>query len=157
EAFSDGVIAIIITIMVLELKTPHEPELHALRPLGPTFASYALSFLLVGIYWNNHHHLFQAARHVNGAVLWANLALFFFLSLVPFGTSWLGESHFESGPVAFYGMIFLAAAVAYTALAQILAHAHPEHSVLREALGRDWKGKLSLALYLLAVALAYVA
>jgi uncharacterized membrane protein len=157
EAFSDGVIAIIITIMVLELKTPHEPELHALRPLAPTFASYALSFVFVGIYWNNHHHLFQAARHVTGSVLWANLGLLFFLSLVPFGTAWMGDSHFESGPVAFYGVIFLLSAVAYTVLAQVLAHAHPDHAVLREALGRDRKGKLSLALYLLAVVLAYEA
>src|SRR3954468_23356312 len=134
EAFSDGVIAIIITIMVLELKVPHEPELHALRPMVPTFASYALSFVFVGIYWNNHHHLFQAARHVNGAALWANLGLLFFLSLVPFGTAWRGESHFESGPGAFYGVVFLLAAGAYTLLAQLLAHAHPEHEMLREAL-----------------------
>jgi uncharacterized membrane protein len=156
EAFSDGVIAIIITIMVLELKTPHEPSLHGLLPMAHTFASYALSFVFVGIYWNNHHHLFQAVRHVTGGVLWANLGLLFFLSLVPFGTAWMGESHFESGPVAFYGMNFLLAAVAYTVLAQLLAHAHPDHAVLRDALGRDWKGKLSLALYLAAVALAFV-
>src|SRR3954466_11536019 len=157
EAFSDGVIAIIITIMVLELKTPHEPELHALRPMVPTFASYALSFVFVGIYWNNHHHLFQAARHVTGGVLWANLGLLFFLSLVPFGTAWMGESHFESGPVAFYGINFLLSAVAYNLLARLLARAHPDHAVLREALGRDRKGKISLVLYLAAVALAFVA
>src|SRR5258708_1712621 len=135
EAFSDGVIAIIITIMVLELKVPHEADLEGLRPLAPTFASYALSFVFVGIYWNNHHHLFQVVRHVNGAVLWANLGLLFFLSLVPFGTAWMGESHFGSWPVALYGVIFLLAAVAYTGLAQLVA-AHPDHALLREALGR---------------------
>ncbi|HEY8208810.1 MAG TPA: TMEM175 family protein [Myxococcaceae bacterium] len=156
EAFSDGVIAIIITIMVLELKVPHEPDFHGLRPMAPTFASYALSFVFVGIYWVNHHHLFQAVRHVTGSVLWANLGLLFFLSLVPFGTAWMGESHFESGPVAFYGATFLLAAVAYTVLAQLLAHAHPDHAMLKEALGRDWKGKASLGLYLLAVGLAFV-
>src|SRR5262245_30185871 len=113
EAFSDGVIAIIITIMVLELKTPHEPNFHGLWLMAPTFASYTLSFIFVGIYWNNHHHLFQLVRHVNGAVLWANLGLLFLLSLVPFGTAWLGEAHFESGPVAFYGIVFLLAAMAH--------------------------------------------
>src|SRR3954466_6281853 len=136
EAFSDGVIAIIITIMVLELKTPHEPELHALQPMAATFASYALSFVFVGIYWNNPPHLFQAVRHVTGGVLWANLGLLFFLSLVPFGTAWMGESHFGSWPVALYGVIFLLAAAAHTALSQLVA-AHPDHAVLREALGRD--------------------
>ncbi|HVE85136.1 MAG TPA: TMEM175 family protein [Myxococcales bacterium] len=155
EAFSDGVIAIIITIMVLELKVPHEHGLEGLRPMAPTFASYALSFVFVGIYWNNHHHLFQAVRKVTGAVLWANLGLLFFLSLVPFGTAWMGESHFESGPVAFYGVIFLLAGVGYTMLAQVLLAAHGEDSALRQALGNDLKGKLSLALYLAAVPLAF--
>jgi uncharacterized membrane protein len=155
EAFSDGVIAIIITIMVLELKVPHEADLEGLRPLAPTFASYALSFVFVGIYWNNHHHLLHASRIVDGKVLWANLGLLFFLSLVPFVTAWMGESHFASWPVALYGVVFLLAAAAYTGLAQ-LAAAHPEHGVLREALGRDWKGKVSLVLYLAAVPLAFV-
>jgi len=155
EAFSDGVFAIIITIMVLELKAPHEADLEGLRHLGPTFASYVLSYTFVGIYWNNHHHLFQAVRHVNGAVLWANLALLFFLSLVPFGTAWLGESGFQSWPVAIYGVTFLLAAVAYTILSRVLAGAHPDHAMLKEALGDDLKGYLSLALYLAAVPLAF--
>jgi len=155
EAFSDGVIAIIITIMVLELKVPHEPTLEGLRHLGPTFASYALSFVFVGIYWNNHHHLFQMVRHVTGGVLWANLALLFCLSLVPFGTAWMGESGFHSWPVALYGVIFLTAAVAYVVLSRLLVSAHHENAMLKEALGSDRKGNLSLALYLTAVVLAF--
>jgi len=155
EAFSDGVIAIIITIMVLELKVPHGADLEGLKHLAPTFASYLLSFVFVGIYWNNHHHLFQVVRHVNGAVLWANLALLFFLSLVPFGTAWLGESGFQPLPVALYGVIFLLSAVAHFILSRALVHAHPEHAVLKEALGDDMKGNLSLALYLAAIPLAF--
>jgi TMEM175 potassium channel family protein len=158
EAFSDGVIAIIITIMVLELKVPHGPheaDLEGLRTLGPTFAAYVLSFIYVGIYWNNHHHLFQAVRHVSGGVLWANLALLFFLSLVPFGSAWLGEAGMRPWPVAIYGLIFLLAAVAYEVLSRVLVGAHPEHGILREALGSDLKGNLSLALYTLALPLAF--
>jgi uncharacterized membrane protein len=155
EAFSDGVFAIIITIMVLELKTPHTADLEGLKHLWPTFASYVLSFVFVGIYWNNHHHLFQLVRHVTGGVLWANLGVLFPLSLVPFGTAWLGESGFQSLPVALYGVIFLLAAVAYTILARLLERAHPDHSALKEALGNDLKGYLSLALYTLAVVLAF--
>src|SRR5918993_5700207 len=120
EAFSDGVLAIVITIMVLELKTPHETDLAALRPLVPVLLSYVLSFVYVGIYWNNHHHLLQAARHVNGRILWANLHLLFWLSLIPFVTGWMGESHFAAWPVAFYGAVLLMAGLAYTVLARAL-------------------------------------
>ncbi len=120
EAFSDGVIAIIITIMVLELKVPHDTTLEALRPLVPVFLSYVLSFVFVGIYWNNHHHMLQAAQHVNGAMLWANLHLLFWLSLIPFGTAWMGENHFEAVPVALYGFLLLMCGVAYTILSRTL-------------------------------------
>jgi len=155
EAFSDGVIAIIITIMVLEMKVPQGVDLVALRPLIPVFLSYVLSFVFVGIYWNNHHHLLQAVRHVNGRVLWANLHLLFWLSLTPFVTSWMGENHFAAWPVALYGVVMLGAAIAYFILARVLVAHHGKDSSLAAALGRDFKGKLSLGFYALAIPLAF--
>ena len=140
EAFSDGVIAIIITIMVLEMKVPHGDNLAALQPLIPVFISYVLSFVYVGIYWNNHHHLFQAAQKVNGAVLWANLHLLFWLSLFPFVTGWMGENHFAPWPVAVYGVALLMAAVAYAILVSALLKLHGHDSRLASALGHDLKG-----------------
>lgn len=156
EAFSDGVMAIIITIMVLELSPPHEANLEALVPLLPTFLSYLLSFIFIAIYWNNHHHMMQTVKHVDGRVLWANMHLLFWLSLVPFATAWLGEEHLESWPVAFYGIILLGSAIAYTILTYALIAIHGSDSVLAQALGRDRKGKLSLVFYLLAIPLAFV-
>ncbi|KGF71428.1 hypothetical protein DO97_19765 [Neosynechococcus sphagnicola sy1] len=155
EAFSDGVIAIIITIMVLELKIPHESDLAALRPLIPTFLSYVLSFVNVGIYWNNHHHLFQAVRQVNGRTLWANLHLLFWLSLFPFATAWMGENHFASLPVALYGVVLLLAAIAYFILTRTLILHHGKGSTLANALGRDFKGKVSVLIYAVAIPLAF--
>ena len=151
EAFSDGVIAIIITIMVLEMKVPHGDGLGALRPLLPVFLSYVLSFLYVGIYWNNHHHLLHASTVVTGAMLWANLHLLFWLSLFPFTTGWMGENHFTAVPTALYGMVLLMAAIAYYLLQQAIIRAQGKDSILREAIGRDWKGKLSPVLYILAI------
>jgi TMEM175 potassium channel family protein len=156
EAFSDGVIAILITIMVLELTGPHEPTLDALRPLIPTFLSYVLSFIYLGIYWNNHHHLIQAVQHVNGRVLWANLHLLFWLSLIPFVTSWMGENHFARTPVAFYGAVLMFAGVAYYILTRELIALHGRQSTIATALGRDFKGKISVVLFLAAIPLAYV-
>ena len=156
EAFSDGVIAIIITIMVLELKVPEGAEISALIPLIPVFLSYLLSFVFVGIYWNNHHHLLQAARQVNGAVLWANIHLLFWLSLVPFVTNWLGENGFQAWPVALYGIVLLMAGVAYFLLSRALVALHGQDSVLAEAVGNDLKGYISLACYTLAVPLAFI-
>ena len=156
EAFSDGVIAIIITIMVLELRPPHIPELAALRPLLPVFVSYAMSFVFVGIYWSNHHHLYQAVEHVNGGVLWANLHLLFWLSLVPFVTAWIGETHFAAWPVALYGLVLVMAAIAYTIMTRALLSIHADDSVLAIALGRDFKGKISIVLNVAAVPLAFV-
>jgi uncharacterized membrane protein len=153
EAFSDGVIAIIITIMVLELKVPHEADLAALRPLIPVLSSYVLSFVYVGIYWNNHHHLMHAVQQINGAVLWANLHLLFWLSVVPFVTSWMGENHLAPTPVAVYGGVLLMAAVAFTILTRVLV-AHHKNSTLALAVGDDSKGKISLALYMVAIPLA---
>jgi uncharacterized membrane protein len=156
EAFSDGVIAILITILVLELKVPHGTDLEALRPMLPTFLTYVLSFVYVGIYWNNHHHLLHAATGVSAGVLWANLHLLFWLSLIPFVTGWMGENHFAAVPTAAYGVVLLAAAIAYTILEiAIIAH-QGKDSKLREALGRDWKGKLSLACYASGIVLAFV-
>ena len=156
EAFSDGVIAIIITIMVLELKVPHGADLEALRPLGGVFVSYVLSFVFVGIYWTNHHHLFQVVDRVTGGILWANLHLLFWLSQVPFATGWAGENHFAPLPTAFYGFVFLMAGVAYYILVRtILVHHGPESRVAK-ALGSDFKGKISVALYLIALPLAFV-
>ena len=156
EAFSDGVIAIIITIMVLELRAPHEPSLAALQPLWPVFASYVVSFVYVGIYWNNHHHLWQAVDHVNGPVLWANLHLLFWLSLFPFVTSWAGESGFATVPVAIYGVVLLCAGVAYTILVRSLVSLHGRNSLLARAVGADFKGNMSLLLYSAAIALAFL-
>ena len=154
EAFSDGVIAIIITIMVLELKAPHEPTLEALRPLIPVFLSYALSFLYVGIYWNNHHHLLQAARRVSGPILWANLHLLFWLSLVPFATAWMDENHYSSVPTMLYGAVLLMAAVAYLVLQHLLIELEGADSIVKRAVGSDWKGKFSPLVYLAAIILA---
>ena len=155
EAFSDGVIAIIITIMVLELKVPHDTTLEALRPLVPVFLSYVLSFVFVGIYWNNHHHMLQAAQHVNGATLWANLHLLFWLSLIPFGTAWMGENHFEAVPVALYGTLLLMCGVAYTILSRRLIAQHGPESALARAVGKDRKGLVSLVIYACAVPTAF--
>ncbi len=155
EAFSDGVIAIIITIMVLELKVPHSTELSALQTLWPVFLSYALSFVYVGIYWNNHHHLFQAVKHVRGPVLWANLHLLFWLSLFPFVTGWMGENHFAPVTVALYGGVLIVAALAYTILVRTLLACHEADSALARAIGRDAKGNVSLVLYALGLPLAF--
>ena len=156
EAFSDGVIAIIITIMVLELKVPHGDGLAALKPLIPVLLSYVLSFIFVGIYWNNHHHLIHAVRQVNGAAMWANLHLLFWLSLIPFVTGWMGENHFHALPVALYGVVLLMAGVAYTILVRVLIRHHGHDSTLARAIGGDFKGKVSLAAYIAAVPLAFV-
>ncbi len=156
EAFSDGVLAIALTIMVLELKTPHGADLAALRPLAPTMLSYVLSFIYIGIYWNNHHHLFQAAERVNGGVLWANLHLLFWLSLVPFATNWMGNSHFDTWPVVVYGAILLMAAVAYYVLVHVLIVHHPEESLIATAIGGDLKGKVSIALYVAGIGVAFL-
>jgi uncharacterized membrane protein len=156
EAFSDGVLAIIITIMVLELRPPDGADLASLRPLLPALAGYALSFVYVGIYWNNHHHMLQAAERVNGAILWANLHLLFWLSLIPFATAWAGRHEFSALPAALYGVVLLFAGVAYYILARLLAAHHGGDSVLARALGGDFKGKLSIALYAAAVPLAFV-
>lgn len=154
EAFSDGVLAIIITIMVLEMKVPHSTEPSALRPLIPVFLSYLLSFIHVGIYWNNHHHMLHAVERVNGRVLWANLHLLFWLSLVPFVTGWMGENNFAAWPVLFYGVVLLGAGAAYYILERLLVSANPESSRLGLAVGDDFKAKLSVVLYLIAVGLA---
>jgi uncharacterized membrane protein len=155
EAFSDGVIAIIITIMVLDLKVPHGEGFDALKPLVPVLLMYLLSFVYVGIYWNNHHHMLHAAGKVTGTMLWANLHLLFWLSLVPFTTAWMGENHFTSAPSALYGFVLLMAGVAYRILQELIIGAEGSHSVLKEALGRDWKGKASPMLYLLAIVCAF--
>lgn len=156
EAFSDGVIAIIITIMVLELKVPAGADLAALRPLIPVFLSYVLSFVFLGIYWNNHHHLLQAARQVNGPILWANLHLLFWLSLVPFVTGWMGENNFSAWPVALYGIVLWLAGFAYFILTRILVSHHGPDSALATALGQDFKGKASLVFYTVAIPLSFV-
>ena len=156
EAFSDGVIAIIITIMVLELQVPHEPTIDALRPLLPLFLTYALSFVIIGIYWNNHHHLLHVAGTVSGGVLWANLHLLFWLSLVPFTTGWMGENHFAPLPTAIYGVVLLMASVAYWILVRTIIAAQGPHSRLAAAIGKDFKGKVSTLTYALAIPLAFV-
>jgi uncharacterized membrane protein len=152
EAFSDAVIAIIITIMVLELKVPHIESLDGLRPLLPVFLSYVLSFLYVGIYWNNHHHMLHACKRVSGSVLWANLHLLFWLSLFPFTTGWMGENHFAPMPSALYGAVLLLAAIAYLILQQTIIATEGQSSVLKAAVGSDWKGKLSALFYVAAIA-----
>jgi uncharacterized membrane protein len=156
EAFSDGVIAIIITVMVLELRTPQGANLADLRPLAPVFLSYVLSFVNLGIYWNNHHHLFQVVEHVSGRLLWANLHLLFWLSLFLFGTAWMGENNFAMWPVVLYGLDLLCAAVAYFLSAHALLALHGTESRLATALGSDFKGKISMVFYALAVPLAFV-
>jgi uncharacterized membrane protein len=156
EAFSDGVLAIIITIMVLEMKVPHSAELSALAPIIPVFISYLLSFVYVGIYWNNHHHMLHTAKSVNGKVLWADLHLLFWLSLIPFVTGWMGENHFSKWPVVFYGIVLIMNAIAYTILAKTLIHHHGKNSLLSQALGSDFKGKISIAIYATAIGSAFI-
>ncbi len=156
EAFSDGVLAIIITIMVLELRAPHEASVAALAPLLPAILSYVLSFVYLGIYWNNHHHMLHVTKRVSGAVLWANLHLLFWLSLVPFVTAWMGENHFGAVPTAVYGVVLLMASIAYWILQRAILASEGPGSVLAAAVGRDWKGNLSPVLYLTAIAAAFV-
>ena len=156
EAFSDGVLAIIITIMVLEVKVPHGESFQALRPLIPVFLSYVLSFVYLGIYWNNHHHMIHATHQVTGPMLWANLHLLFWLSLIPFCTGWMGENHFAPVPCALYGAVLLMAAIAYFILQQLIIASQGPGSILKKAVGGDWKGKLSPAFYILAIPLAFV-
>ena len=156
EAFSDGVLAIIITIMVLELRPPHEPAWSALKPLWPVILSYVLSFVYLGIYWNNHHHMLHVTRHVTGGILWANLHLLFWLSLTPFTTAWMGDTHFAAVPSAVYGCVLLACAISYYVLQQTIIRSQGPHSVLAAAVGHDKKGKLSPAVYLVAVLASFV-
>ncbi len=157
EAFSDAVIAIVMTIMVLELKIPHSSDLDSLTPLLPIFLAYVLSFIYLGIYWNNHHHMLQATRVVNGKVLWANLHLLFWLSLVPFATGWMGENHFEPLPTAVYGAVLLFAGIAYTILqTALVSHHEAENELLATAVGKDLKGKLSIAGYAIAIPIAFL-
>lgn len=155
EAFSDGVLAIIITIMVLELKVPHGSDFTALTPLFPAFLSYVLSFIYIGIYWNNHHHMLQAAKRVSGRVLWANLNLLFWLSLFPFTTGWMGENHFAALPSAAYGFVLLMAGISYYILQQSIIATDGPDSLLKQAIGMDWKGKASPLLYIIAVVVAF--
>jgi uncharacterized membrane protein len=156
EAFSDGVLAVIITIMVLEMKSPRGPTLAALRPTLPVLLSYILSFIYIGIYWNNHHHLLHATQHVNGATLWANLHLLFWLSLIPFTTAWMDENYFESWPVAIYGIVLMFAGIAYFILTRTLISLHGRDSTLAKSIGRDRKGKISIVIYAAAIPLAFV-
>ena len=156
EAFSDGVIAILITIMVLELKIPHGADLAAIQSLFPVFVTYVLSFIYLGIYWNNHHHLLQATAHINGAILWANLHLLFWLSLIPFVTGWMGENHFAPLPTAVYGVNLLAAGIAYYILQSLIVAAQGKDSKIKAAIGKDIKGKISPLIYLAAIGLAFV-
>ena len=156
EAFSDGVIAIIITIMVLEMRVPQVAELAALQPLIPVFVSYSLSFIYIGIYWNNHHHMLQAVHSINGITLWANLHLLFWLSLIPFVTGWMGENHFSKWPVFFYGIVLLMNAIAYSILSGVLIRHHGRKSELATAVGKGQKEKISVAIYLTAILLAFI-
>ena len=156
EAFSDGVIAIIITIMVLELKIPHGSELSSLFPLLPVFLSYVLSFLYLAIYWNNHHHMLHTVKDISGGILWANLHLLFWLSLVPFSTGWMGENHFTPMPVALYGVILLMAAIAYFILQNQIIRKQGQNSILKKAIGSDIKGKVSPVLYVIAIPFAFI-
>ncbi len=155
EAFSDGVIAIIITIMVLEMKVPHEATIAALKPMIPVFISYILSFMYVGIYWNNHHHMMQAVKNIDGSILWANMLLLFTLSLIPFVTAWMGENHFSQIPVMFYGIVLFMNAIAYTILAMRLIKIHGKDSLLAKAFGNDQKGKISVAIYVAAIVFCF--
>lgn len=156
EAFSDGVIAIIITIMVLELKVPHGASVETLVPLIPVFLSYVLSFVYLGIYWNNHHHMLHTCHKVTGPILWANLHLLFWLSLIPFATGWMGENHFAAAPAALYGVVMLMSAIAYFILQQLIIASQGPDSLLKRAVGGDWKGKLSPVLYTIAIPMAFV-
>jgi uncharacterized membrane protein len=156
EAFSDGVLAVIITIMVLDLRAPHSENLGALRPLLPTFLSYVLSFIFIGIYWNNHHHLFHASQHVDGRILWANLHLLFWLSLVPFTTDWIGESRLGVEAVAVYGFVLLMAAIAFGILVRALIAHHGENSTLAKAIGSDRKGNISILLYVIGILVTFI-
>jgi TMEM175 potassium channel family protein len=155
EAFSDGVIAVIITIMVLEMKVPHGESIGALAPVMPVFLSYVLSFVYLGIYWNNHHHMLHACQQVTGAMLWANLHLLFWLSLIPFATGWMGENHFIAAASALYGAVLLMSAVAYLILQQLIIASQGRGSLLKQAVGSDWKGKMSPVLYAIAIPLAF--
>jgi uncharacterized membrane protein len=155
EAFSDGVIAIIITIMVLELKIPHGEDFEALAPLIPVFLSYVLSFIYLGIYWNNHHHMLHTCYKVTGPMLWGNLHLLFWLSIIAFATGWMGENHFAGAPSALYGVVLLMAAIAYWILQQLIISSQGDDSLLKKAVGNDWKGKLSPMLYVLAIVAAF--
>ena len=156
EAFSDGVLAIVITIMVLELKPPHEPSFESLLSRIPVFLSYLISFIYLGIYWNNHHHLFQITERVNGKILWSNLLLLFCLSLIPFTTSWMGENYLDADPVALYGVNLLISALAYTLLQSQIVRHHDEDFILKKAIGKDVKGKISVLLYVVGIVLAFV-
>jgi uncharacterized membrane protein len=156
EAFSDGVIAIIITIIVLEMRVPHGESFEALAPVMPVFLSYVVSFVYLGIYWNNHHHMLHATSAVTGSMLWANLHLLFWLSLIPFTTGWMGENHFAAAPVALYGLVLLFAAIAFLILQQLIIRSQGHDSVLKKAIGSDWKGKLSLVVYAIAIPMAFV-
>lgn len=157
EAFTDAVIAIILTIMVLELRPPHTPTIEALCHMYPKFLSYLLSFIFLGIYWNNHHHMLHSVKHVSGGVLWANLHLMFWLSLVPFTTAWMGETHFDKVPIAAYGVVLMGSAIAYYILCLFLVKANGADSEIARALGRDFKGKISIVIYLVAILTAFVA
>ncbi|WP_111307397.1 TMEM175 family protein [Confluentibacter sediminis] len=155
EAFTDGVLAIIITIMVLELKVPHGGSFEDLKSLLPIFLSYVLSFIYIAIYWNNHHHMMQTAKHVTGSILWANMHLLFWLSLVPFVTSWMGENHFTSASVFLYGIVLLGAAISYVLLQFLIIKSHGKESVLAKALGNDFKGKISPILYVIGIVASF--
>jgi uncharacterized membrane protein len=156
EAFSDGVFAVIITIMVLEMRVPQGSDLHALKAVLPVFLSYVLSFIYVGIYWNNHHHLLHASEHVNGGILWANLVLLFCLSLAPFTTAWMGGTHYAPVPVAIYGAMLLSAGISYSVLTRALVRCHAKDSLLATSIGRDWKGRASVFGYIIAIPLSFV-
>jgi len=156
EAFSDGVLAIIITIMVLDLRVPQGTDLIALKPVLPVFLSYVLSFVIIGIYWNNHHHLFHSTKHVSGSILWTNMHLLFWLSLLPFATAWMGENHLASMPTAVYGFVLLMASVAFYILQRAIISQQGHDSLLAEAIGSDWKGRLSLVLYIASIPLAFL-
>jgi uncharacterized membrane protein len=156
EAFSDGVLAIIITIMILEIKVPDDSTFESLKPLIPVILSYVLSFVYVGIYWNNHHHMFQVVKKINGSILWANLFLLFWLSLIPFGTNWIGEQHFAAVPMSVYGFILLMCAISYTILQNKIIKHEGKESLLFQAIQSDIKGKISLVCYVLAISLAFI-
>lgn len=156
EAFSDGVIAIIITIMVLSLKVPQNADIESLKPLIPVFVSYLLSFIYVGIYWNNHHHMFQAAKSINGGIMWANLALLFWLSMIPFVTEWMGENHFAKWPVICYGVILAINSIVFAILVKLMIRHHGKKSFLANAYGNDMKGKISTVIYMVAIALSFL-